>query len=378
MDWSNERYVRVYTRDTTTWKLLDWRARTVLLHLFRKVDRAGVLEVGDDGELGLAAVLELPIDIVSAGIEQLARARTKDHPTVVATGTAFVLPHFMDAQEATQSDSHRKRESRARRRDVALVPSQPVTSGHESQNVTDPGRNVTGHNPSQPVTSGHEWSQNVTDCPENGRIRSDSTENVRSGHERSQVVTPSLTITTAHLSGSDQDLRERREPPDLGAGGRIERDQGRTPPPGIPVPGGRDPRVSLNHDAWRYAAMEHARLREEGISPGAVLWPPMPAGIAQSDLVARTREVLAQTDPPDFVAARELITRRIDVAAAEAKREGHLNWFTPTKIWDERGFWRATEVTPEQAGQPRAPPRAPPGPRGTPDPERRRLKRAIT
>ncbi len=174
--------------------------------------------------------------------------------------------------------------------------------------------------------------------------------------------------------GGPPDLDQLPEPPDLGAAVRVERDQGRTPPPGIPAPGGGDPRVRLNHDVWRYAAMEHVRLREEGISPDTVLWPAMPAGAAASDLVARTREVLAQTDPPDFAAARALIKRRIDVAVAEAKREHHLNWFTPMRIWDERGFWRATEVTPEQAAKPRAPARSAMTPRGTPEPERRRLK----
>lgn len=136
MDWSNERYVRVYTRDTTTWKLLDWRARTVLLHLFRKVDRAGVLDVGADGVLGLAAVLELPFDIVEPGIAYLAASRGGGVPTVIATGSAYVLPRFLEAQEAPQSDAQRQRESRSRRRDLALtpvtVPRRFVTSGHES------------------------------------------------------------------------------------------------------------------------------------------------------------------------------------------------------------------------------------------------------
>lgn len=120
MDWSNERYVRVYTRDTTTWKLMDWRGRVVLQLLIRKVDRAGVLDVGHDGVLGLAAVLELPIDIAEAGIAQLTTSRGGT-PTVLDTGTAYVLPNFIDAQEAPTSDPQRKRESRARRRDRALA-----------------------------------------------------------------------------------------------------------------------------------------------------------------------------------------------------------------------------------------------------------------
>lgn len=96
LDWSNERYVRLYTRDTATWKLVDWRARTVLLHLLRKVDRAGVLDVGDDGELGLAAVLELPLEeVVEPGIAQLVKRGTVE----VAAG-GYVIQNFTKAQTA--------------------------------------------------------------------------------------------------------------------------------------------------------------------------------------------------------------------------------------------------------------------------------------
>jgi hypothetical protein len=115
MDWSNERYVRLYTRDTVTWKLFDWQARSVLMHLLRKVDRSGVLDVGDDGIEGAAAVLELPLGLVEAGMPQLiARG------TVVSIAGRYVLPNFLEAQEAPQSDAMRAREHRARRRAEAL------------------------------------------------------------------------------------------------------------------------------------------------------------------------------------------------------------------------------------------------------------------
>lgn len=115
MDYSNERYVRVYTRDTVTWKLLDWRARTLLLHLLRKVDRSGVLDIGDEGLPGVAAIVELPIEIVEAGMPQLVA-----RGTIVAHGTCITAPNFLAAQEAPQSDKLRAAEYRARRRDAAL------------------------------------------------------------------------------------------------------------------------------------------------------------------------------------------------------------------------------------------------------------------
>lgn len=123
MDWANERWVRLYTRDTTTWKMLDWRARTVLMHLLRKVDRAGVLDVGDTGTMGLAAVLELPLEIVEPGVERLLHPRLR---VVVETPTAYVLPNYLEAQEAVQTTNHRSAEYRARKRAYALAAAKPA------------------------------------------------------------------------------------------------------------------------------------------------------------------------------------------------------------------------------------------------------------
>ena len=157
------------------------------------------------------------------------------------------------------------------------------------------------------------------------------------------------------------------EPPDLGEP-RVERDQAPTPaiaPPGIPTPGTTsDPRVRLNTQAWQYAAAEHLRLKGTGISPLAKAWHAWPVGAAKDDLVDRTREVLAMSDPPDFEAARVLLKARIDVAVAEAVREQHLDWFTPMLLWRKESFWRAAETTPAAAAQPRS--RAGPVARGTP------------
>jgi uncharacterized phage protein (TIGR02220 family) len=144
VDWANERYVRVYTRDTVSWKLCDWRAHTVLLHLFRKVDRAGVLDVGDDGLVGLAAVLELPLEIVEPGIEQLTKSKGGRAPTVTFTGSAYAIPNFIEAQETPQSNPQRTRESRARRRDAAALATR--NASEVTRNASQPTRGETSSN----------------------------------------------------------------------------------------------------------------------------------------------------------------------------------------------------------------------------------------
>lgn len=144
MNWSDERYVRLYTRDTVGWVALPWEARCVLVLLLRKVDRAGVLDIGDHGNEGLAGLLQMPIEVVERGMAKLiARG------TVVlneADGT-LVMPNFMDAQEAKQSDRVRQKESRERRRVGSTVtlrdtPSRNVTERHEESHAVTDGHSV--------------------------------------------------------------------------------------------------------------------------------------------------------------------------------------------------------------------------------------------
>jgi len=192
LDYSNERWVRLYTRDTATWKLIDWRARTVLLHLLRKVDRAGVLDVGDDGEIGLAAVLELPPEeIVAPGIAQLVK-----RGVVVNSGTAYALPAFLAAQEAPASDAQRQRDARDRRRAATLA---------AASQRDQASRNVTGE--SRSVTERHENGERVTTCHSETRV-DDPIRDPDLSH-RAREAGP-VTDATA---GSDADIPGRPDAP---------------------------------------------------------------------------------------------------------------------------------------------------------------------
>jgi len=146
VDWSNERYVRLYTRDSVTWSLWPWEARALFCFLLRKVDRAGVLDLGgNDPVRAVAAVVGMPLAMV------------KEHlPAIIESGavevgaTAMVMPNYIEAQEAKSSDKQRQSESRARRRDRARI-------GHDTQH------DVTQRDTSsQPVTRGHDASHDVT------------------------------------------------------------------------------------------------------------------------------------------------------------------------------------------------------------------------
>lgn len=150
MDWSNERYVRVYTRDTVDWELLPWEARSLFLLVLRKVDRAGVIELGRHGGKGLAVAVGMPPKVVETALAALL-----EDGCVELHGSTLVVPNFVEAQEATRTDAQRARDSREARRDRArgrtAKPDGAVTVRDDHVTVRD-----------ATVTSGHEASQTVT------------------------------------------------------------------------------------------------------------------------------------------------------------------------------------------------------------------------
>lgn len=134
MNWPDERYVRLYTRDTVTWKRWGWETRAVMALLLRKVDRSGVLDTGAHDKVdAFSLLLEVPIEVARKAVTELLKSGT-----LVESATGFVLPAFLEAQEAPQSDAVRQRESREKRRaanmrnpEVAChAPSHAVTAGH--------------------------------------------------------------------------------------------------------------------------------------------------------------------------------------------------------------------------------------------------------
>lgn len=112
MDWSNERYVRAYVRDTVAWLALPWQGRALFWEVLRKVDRAGVLDLGKHDVRGLADLVRMPVDVVEGALAALL-----SDGCVERHGDALVVPRFIEAQEAIMGEAARQRESRCSRRD---------------------------------------------------------------------------------------------------------------------------------------------------------------------------------------------------------------------------------------------------------------------
>lgn len=160
MNWGDERYVRVYTRDTADWLSLSFIAQGLFCLILRKVDRAGIMPLGRHGRRAVA------ITVGFAGEWSRLEPALDELLTdgcVVIRGDTLVVPNFIEAQEAAATEAARQRAHREAARDLARA--KALGLAPESRNVTDESRSVTfGHETGQNVTNGHEVSQVVTPC----------------------------------------------------------------------------------------------------------------------------------------------------------------------------------------------------------------------
>jgi hypothetical protein len=131
VDWSNERYARLYTRDTDDWLALIWQAKALFPLMLRKVDRTGFLAT-KRGAIGVAAQTGQPLDIiVEPGLADLLR-----DGCVTEVEGGYLIPNFIQAQEASASPQQRNRAHREKLRD------ERKRREAETRNVSDEIRDV--------------------------------------------------------------------------------------------------------------------------------------------------------------------------------------------------------------------------------------------
>ena len=148
LDYADERYARLYTRDTPEWHVLTWQAKAVYCLLRRKVDRSGVVPLGRGGLRAVSALVGVPGDVGEPAMRELADAGYLD-----LDGSRVAVVEFIESETATKSDALRQAESRARR------------AACDVTKRDDGSRNVTeSHAVSHAVTQSHTPSQNVTLC----------------------------------------------------------------------------------------------------------------------------------------------------------------------------------------------------------------------
>jgi hypothetical protein len=151
MDWSNERYVRLYIRDTPTWLRLRWEGQVLFSLMIRKCDRSGLFDDIIDPVDDLSLITGIPPEHVKVGYDRLIK-----YEVIEFRGNSILIPNFMEAQEAIKSDAQRQRDSREKRRLEAQ--SKPVTIRDEQRDESVTIRDEK----SRPVTPSHAESRSVT------------------------------------------------------------------------------------------------------------------------------------------------------------------------------------------------------------------------
>lgn len=150
MNWSDERYVKLYVRQTATWRMWPWQGRCVLPLLLQVANGAGVIDVGRRDPLqALSALIQVPVDVVQVGVEALIADGTIE---VVPNG--YLLPKFIEAQEATKTDALRKRDQRERERTKARERTrEAVTQSHELSRAVTQSHELSPSSPAQPSSA---------------------------------------------------------------------------------------------------------------------------------------------------------------------------------------------------------------------------------
>lgn len=140
MNFEDEAYVRIYTRDTKTWLKLEFEGQTVLMHLTRKMDRAGVLDDVTDPVADVALVIRCrDLEFVRVGLANLLATGTLE-----LRGSRLIAPNYIRAQSAVKTDRLRAQEARKRRRDLARLES----DGADDVTARDDGTEVQPAEPS--------------------------------------------------------------------------------------------------------------------------------------------------------------------------------------------------------------------------------------
>lgn len=154
LDFSRERYVRIYLRDSADWLALSWDGQALLMQLLRKADRRGRLPLGRHGKKGVAILLQ-QVAIWESRISPALDELLADG-CLQLDGETLFFRNFVAAQESVAHPTLRMADYRDRKREAlkvdvsstpgdvsstdvdALLP--PVTGGYPVLSRTVPSR----------------------------------------------------------------------------------------------------------------------------------------------------------------------------------------------------------------------------------------------
>jgi HNH endonuclease len=96
MNFEDEDFVRVYTRETPTWLALGFEGQTALMHLLRKCNSSGKIEINNHsaGEAAMR-LTRMPLDFANEGVRRLL-----EHGVLEQHPGYLLFPRFIAAQSA--------------------------------------------------------------------------------------------------------------------------------------------------------------------------------------------------------------------------------------------------------------------------------------
>lgn len=187
LNWSDEHYVRLYTRNSVQWLMLSIDAQWLYVELKRHADLSGVLSLGG---LGLEAVSAIVGRVGEAARVLAALGELVDRKVVDKSVDKIVIPDYIEQETAAKTPRARKAESRNRHRSSArenslLPPEGPVTKrDQESRNVTG----VDDHN-------GIPHSEDSSASTPDATFRDQESRFVTKSHDNSSDVTRQEQVT---------------------------------------------------------------------------------------------------------------------------------------------------------------------------------------
>ena len=117
LDWSNERYVRLYTRVTPDMAMWCWQAKAIWPWLLANAERSGGIAAKRVGCAGLAKLIGMPVEVVEAGLNGAGDdVGLLEDGCVVATADGYAIRNYVEAQTAQSSATKRAADYRARQR----------------------------------------------------------------------------------------------------------------------------------------------------------------------------------------------------------------------------------------------------------------------
>ncbi len=120
MRWEDERYVKLYTRDTVEWLARSFEAQALIPLVMRKLNRSGQLKLGRFGLKAVAISIghASRFEELKPGLEELLADGTFVIEGTPEEGQTLTMPEFVAAQEAISSGARRTRTWRERKRDA--------------------------------------------------------------------------------------------------------------------------------------------------------------------------------------------------------------------------------------------------------------------